>query len=48
MEEHLDDEVMDCDEVANFIVYYELDDSDTAHYLSVLDYMACADAPTGA
>ena len=32
-------------EVANFMVYYEEDDSECAHYLTVLTYSPSVDAP---
>ena len=43
-----DDAVFDDDEVANFIVYYEADDTEVPHYFDVLDYMPQREAPPGA
>ena len=43
-EDELDD-AHDDDRVANYIVYYECDDTDVAHYLSAEKYAFCYDAP---
>ena len=48
MEQNEDEEQMDDEDIANFIVYYEGDDSETAHHLTILDYFANSDAPPGA
>ena len=48
MEENDDEDELDDEDIANFIVYYEVDDSEVAHYLHEDDYMATRDAPAGA
>ena len=48
MEESQDMEEMDSGNVADRIMYYEVDDSETVHYLSLLDYFTRADAPAWA
>ena len=48
MEESQDVKEMDSGNVADRIMYYEVDDSETVHYLSLLDYFTRADALAGA
>ena len=47
MDVNKDQEEMDDDEIANYIVYYACDDCDVFHYLDVLDYSTDLDASVG-
>ena len=39
-----DEELLDGEEVANFMIYYEADDTEVPHHLSILDYSPNPDA----